>query len=200
MAKKVLFFISILIFAGATFFFLMGDVFSNTTMPEVQEETELPSVFKPDLEPIYSQPVRIYSPDIALDVELVEVGVEEDGALEAPDDWYVGGWYKKSSKAGEVGNIVVSGHYDNDSGGSAAFWNLKNLEVGAKVYLVDAYGRTFGYQVTEVFYLDISDPNRLHIFENDHQRHVLTLITCGGLWDASKGTYNKRLVIKALEV
>lgn len=153
-----------------------------------------PSVFRQEVKPIYLPPKILKFKEKTLDVE--EVGVEEGGFLGVPSSWHTAGWYRDSAKPGEEGNIIMDGHYDTNTGAPGAFWELKDLQIGDKVFLVDALGRKFEYLVTQKFYVDIKDPQRARVFEGDKSRQ-LTLITCGGVWDYASNTYNKRLVIKA---
>ncbi len=147
-----------------------------------------PSVFKTVSKPIYLLPKTLTFKEKTLRVE--EVGVEEGGVLGVPSSWYTAGWYKDGAKAGEEGNVVIDGHYDTNTGAPGAFWQLKDLQVGDKVSLTDSLGRSFVYKVTEKLSISIIDPERA-------KDKMLTLITCGGVWDYASGTYNKRLVIKA---
>jgi LPXTG-site transpeptidase (sortase) family protein len=162
---------------------------------QVQEED---SVFEKPMEPIYSFPERIVVETLGIDVEIVSVGVDADGYLEAPKDWDKAGWYKRSAKPGEIGGILINAHYDDNYGRPAAFWKLKNINVGDKVSVLDTYGRSFDYKVVDVYHLSISDPNRVAVFEPFKDgASVMTLITCGGFWSHSHGTYDKRLVVNA---
>lgn len=175
-----------------------SDVGSNivgTSMEAAPEEKF--SAFSAFSKPIYVDPVRLYTENRGIDLDLIEVGVEEDGKLENPDDWDVGGWYYKSAHPGEIGNIIINAHYDNNYGAPAAFWQLKNVVINDRVFLVDSLNKIHEYKVTKTFYVDINDPERLTIFEDVTDKSELTLITCGGVWDVRIGTYNKRLVVKA---
>lgn len=133
-----------------------------------------------------------------LDKEILveKIGLQSDGQLDTPSVWENAGWYTKSAKTAEKGNIIIDGHYDTDWGGQAAFWGLKNLNLNDKVFLTDELGQVFTYQVTDSFYVDITDPARVEIFEETDEP-TLTLVTCGGVWNQIAGTYDKRLVIKA---
>ncbi len=154
------------------------------------------SIFKEELKPVLFKPTRLYTTNKEIDVFLEEVTVEEGGILGVPSEWNNGGWYKRSAKPGEDGNIIIDGHYDTNSGAPAAFWGLKNLEVSDRVFLVDEVGRNFEYQITDLIYVDIQDSNRIDVL-NKSEGSTLTLITCGGVWLPSDGTYNKRLIVKA---
>ncbi len=153
-----------------------------------------PSVFRQDIKPIYLPPKTITFKGKTLEIE--EVGVEEGGFLGVPKSWHTAGWYKDGAKPGEQGNVVIDGHYDTNTGAPGAFWELKGLEIGDRVFLTDALGRVFEYVVTQKSYMSITDPERAKVFDNT-QAKQLTLITCGGVWDYASGTYNERLVIKA---
>ena len=175
-----------------------------TQSEESVVEKKKPSVFGKELNPIFETPVRIFAVKFfedgtskrVLDAPLIKVDVDEKGQLEVPSEWHEAGWYRRSAMVGEEGNIVINGHYDNDSGGPAAFYNLKTLEVNDKVYLVDSFGRKFTYQVTKKFYVDIDDEERVDKVLASHGA-ALTLVTCGGVWVPSEGTYSNRLVVRA---
>ncbi len=172
--------------------------YPNKTSDSV--ETPAPeefSAFEDKLEPIYTKPSRVYAEEIGLDARLVEVAVESDGSLGTPKEWNVAGWYRKSAKVGASGNLIIVGHYDDNFGRPAAFWGLKNLKVGDTVYVADEFDRVYSYQVTDVFYIDMSDPDRLDVLSNEEESSSLTLITCGGVWVPNQGTYNRRLVVQA---
>jgi len=117
--------------------------------------------------------------------------------LGVPKSWYTAGWYENGAKVGESGNVIIDGHYDTNTGAPGAFWGLKNLQVGDKVLLTDELGRTFHYTVQTSSFVSIYDPKRAEVFESGETK-LLTLITCGGVWDYASGTYNKRLVVTAV--
>jgi len=155
------------------------------------------SAFADKLEPIYTKPLRLVSETTGIDLPIVEVGVDSLGVLQAPKDWNVTGWYVKSARPGQVGNLIINGHYDDNFARPAAFYNLKNIKIGDKVMVVDKLGRSYEYLVVESFFLDIEDPNRLAFLDVNQTGAELTLITCRGVWIPSKGTYSQRFVVKA---
>lgn len=168
----------------------------ETLGDNTEQVAEPISPFKDALEPILTKPSSLDIPDIALNVDLISVGVTDDGTMETPQDWYVAGWYKRGGMPGEKdNNLIINGHYDTNTGAKAAFYNLKNVEVGDKVEVKDEYGRIFTYEVLELEYVDVSDPSRLEVLESEEGKSTLTLITCGGIWTNSG--YSKRLVVKA---
>lgn len=192
--KKALIIVLIGVFLTASALFYKG--FVNDALEE-EEVEDRPSTFADKLEPIYTKPARVFANTIRLDVPIISVNVLEDGTLEAPKNWKLGGWYTRSSYAGEAGNVIIDGHYDDSYGNPAAFWDLKNLKASDTLYVVDSFGRIYPYRVTDIFYVDVSDPTRLDVLETSSDAPLLTLITCGGIWLPSEGTYSKRLVVRA---
>jgi sortase A len=195
--KKV-FFLSL--FPLAIFIALFSIVLTNTSNKNIETTVETGdrvSVFQTALRPIHGIPKRIIIDSLDLEIDIISVGVAQDGYLETPKDWNVAGWYTKSARPSEVGNMLIDGHYDNNYGNPAAFWKLKNLKAGDKVSILDSYGRMYDYTVVNSYYVGINDPSRLSVFDSSTNVPALTLITCGGVWNAAKQTYNERLVIDA---
>jgi LPXTG-site transpeptidase (sortase) family protein len=170
----------------------------STETTEAVSTKEKTSVFETELKPIYVEPVKLVIESASINIDLVPVGVLEDGSLETPKKWSEGGWYNRGAKVPEAGNVIINAHYDDNYGRPAAFWNLNKVKVDDTLSVTDAIGRVYKYKVTDVFYIGISDPNRLSIFSSDKSKNELTLITCGGVWDAIAHNYNRRLVVKAL--
>lgn len=154
------------------------------------------SVFTEEVKPVYDKPVKLLIESVGISVDVIEVGLENDGALEAPKDWFVSGWYTQGALVGAPGNLIIDGHYDTNRGTPAAFWQLKNVKTGDIVSVHDSLGRVFRYEVKEVFYIDINDPNRLQIFKSNEKTSSITLITCGGIWLPGNYTYSQRLIVK----
>jgi len=182
-----------LILSGRGFSFVDGG--DDVVRANNNDIVKKASVFKEAAKPIYLSPIKIQFKGKVLEVE--EVDVEEGGFLGVPSSWQTAGWYKEGAKPGEDGNVIIDGHYDTNTGAPGAFWELKSLQVGDKVLLTDKLARVFEYSVNNKSFISISDPERQKVFASGKDR-VLTLITCGGVWDYASGTYNKRLVITAV--
>lgn len=192
-----LFILITLVFVALGVYLYVLKITLKPTQKTVISKTTENSIFAQKVKPLISEPVKIYTQDKKLNANIVQIGVKQNGQMETPNDFYSAGWYKDSSKLNQNGNIFINGHYDTYTGAPAAFWYLKNLKQGDKVFLVDFYHRTFEYEVGEVFYLDINDPTRLEITKSSDTLPVLTLVTCGGVWDVYEHNYSKRLVVKA---
>lgn len=188
---------TILIFSGGFLYVFTGG-FDFKDQEEVVEEKTIFSAFEEALEPIYGTPKKLIIKSVDLKVNISSVGVDLEGYLETPEDWEIAGWYRKSARPAEIGNVIISAHYDDTSGRPAAFWGLKNVSLDDRVTVLDSYGRAYNYRITEFYYLDINDPERLQVLEDGGlEIPALTLITCGGMFLSGEGTYSKRLVVNA---
>lgn len=170
----------------------------TTQVGELQAEDEnLFSPFADKLGDLYGSAVRFTADSVGIDISLTPVGVNiEDKSLEAPVNSREGGWYKRGSKPGESGNMVINAHYDDSTGRAAAFWPLKNIKVGDTVVVEDSLGKGYEYKVTKYYYVGIDDPNRADVYKDPADgKSIVTLITCSGIWIPGEGTYNKRLVV-----
>ena len=132
-------------------------------------------------------PVSLSIPEIDLDVSIQPMGwivVEKEG--ERLSEWDlpegVAGWHLNSELAGTGGNVVVSGQQAGE-GAVFAPLALGEVTVGQEIFLTDADGRTFIYQVSEV-----SDPipvagataaeeARAAAYLEKTDRAILTLVT-----------------------
>lgn len=122
------------------------------------------------------------------------VGVAE-GLVEVPDDPGVVGWYRHGSSPGRPGSAVLVGHVDLD-GRPGVFFRLRELEPGALVTVGFARGAGEAFRVVaRRSYPKGRLPARLVFAESG--RAYLTLVTCGGDFDAARGEYEENVVVVA---
>jgi len=184
---------------GSLYFVSKPNLLINNDAEDVNLLEEQESVFKEMAKPVFGDPKRIVIDSVGIDIPVVPVGVDTAGFLETPEKWNEAGWYEKSAKVAEPGNLIIDAHYDDNLGRPAAFWKLKNVNVGDKVSVLDSYGRIYNYKISNIYYVGINDPDRSKVFENykGDNSPIVTLITCGGIWSTEKSTYDKRLVVSA---
>lgn len=169
----------------------------ETTISNENDNETKESAFKSYLYQMLGNPKQILIESANINIVVNPVGLAADGSLQTPTKWNEAGWYKKSAKPGEKGNMIINAHYDDSSGKPAAFWQLKNVKVDDKVVVTDEYGRKYVYRVTNSALIDINDPNRLAIFDDPKEGEAsITLITCGGVWLPGQNNYNKRLAVQ----
>ena len=104
------------------------------------------------------------------------------------------GWYQFGPKPGEQGSAVIAGHLDTVSSKPAIFWDLKTLKPNDNVYVQDNDGTLHQFRVKESTVYDYAHAPLEEIFGQKDGRH-LNLITCNGVWNEKKGTYNERTVV-----
>lgn len=106
------------------------------------------------------------------------------------------GWLQIGPKPGEVGASIISGHYDDQYGQPAVFFNLKYVQKGADiiVHMVDGTDRSF--VVDFVGEMDAYG-NNIDAITRQTEYPSLTLVTCHGAWDVRNHIYSKRLVVYA---
>ncbi len=134
-----------------------------------------------------------------IDASIITVGIKEDGAMEVPSDPALIGWYKNGPVSGQIGNIVLAGHYDWYNGAKGVFYKLNNIKVGDKISISNDKS-TLNYIVYEALYVPNNETGAVNMAFRDSIKQELTLITCGGVWDNITGSYDKRFLVKALLV
>jgi LPXTG-site transpeptidase (sortase) family protein len=144
-----------------------------------------------------SAPTRVRIPAIGVDSPLETLHLDGSGELAAPLDFGQAGWFADGTVPGEVGPAVIAGHVDSVRG-KAIFYNLGKLRAGDFVE-VQRGDRWLRFQVTGVDrYAKKQFPTgRVYGPTPDAQ---LRLITCGGSFDRSAGSYVDNVVVYATVV
>jgi hypothetical protein len=142
-----------------------------------------------------SPPVRLRIPRIGASSRLIELGLEADGTMEVPKDYDLAGWFTPGPQPGQVGPAVIAGHVDSKTG-PAVFYRLRELRKGDEIKVERADGRTLTFVVegraqfpkdrfpTETIFGPVPWP-------------ALRLITCGGSFDRSAGSYRDNIIVSA---
>ncbi|NUU16580.1 class F sortase [Cellulomonas humilata] len=139
-----------------------------------------------------SVPVRVEAPAIAVDSELIELGLEDDGTLEVPPGAFPAGWFSGAPTPGELGPAVIVGHIDWVTG-PGVFFRLAELAVGDEISVSRADGSVAVFRTTEVTrYPKDAFPTALVYGDIDHAG--LRLISCGGEFNRSTGHYEDNVV------
>ncbi|SIT88187.1 class F sortase [Microbacterium sp. RU33B] len=146
--------------------------------------------------PIGVPPARVAIPRIDLDSPLIDLGLAADGGMEVPSDFDDVGWYAPGGRPGGRGPTVIAGHVDSATG-PAIFMRLRELDVGDTVSVTDTNGTVHTYRVTKVAdYAKAAFPT-MPVF-GATTADELRLITCGGEFDSSVGSYEDNRVVFAV--
>lgn len=141
-------------------------------------------------------PVRLEIPAIGVDTVVEHVGLTAERAMDVPKDWMNVAWYENGPLPGAVGNSVIAGHLDTNTGGPAVFWMLNRLAPGDEVIVTYDLGDQYTFIVQELVEYDHdAEGEVIDTVFGESLAPNLNLVTCQGVWDYGNGTYNKRLVV-----
>lgn len=139
-----------------------------------------------------SVPVRLEIPTLAVDSELMELGLQDDGSLEVPPGAFPAGWFSGAPTPGERGPAIIVGHIDWHTG-PGVFFRLASLAVGDEVRVTRADGSVAVFRTTQVTrYPKDAFPTDLVYGDLDHAG--LRLVSCGGEFDRATGHYEDNVV------
>ncbi len=142
--------------------------------------------------------VRLEIPSIGVDAWVIRMGLDADGVMEVPGNGQLVAWYDFTAVPGAPGNAVMSAHLDY-RGSTAVFWRLGDLRDGDRVTVV-LEGEPIEYIVSGIYSTRPEDANLREIIGGRSGPETLTLITCGGIWDAAEGEYDQRVIVQAQRV
>jgi|DEB0MinimDraft_12_1074336.scaffolds.fasta_scaffold02159_6 LPXTG-site transpeptidase (sortase) family protein len=143
-------------------------------------------------------PLRIKIPELGVDSKVVPVGINPDQSMEIPSNIFNIGWYEPGPSPGDpIGSAVLAGHRDGAEAGRGAFYNLGELDRGDVIKLSTKTKKMkFSVMRTEILDKDSFALRSQEIFASDGPG-VLTLITCGGDYDRSRGGYQANVIVTA---
>lgn len=155
----------------------------------------------PSSGPRHATSWELLLPTARIRADIVSLGRTPSGALGAPDNPFVVGWFHLSANPGEVGNTILAGHrdYEDIDGniGVGVCWELDRVQVGDQMVIRDAeQSIAWVYEVTESTVVDPSDPASLRYLTHSTEP-IITLITCTGSFDSKTHNYSHRLVVVA---
>jgi len=142
--------------------------------------------------PEVAAPVRLRIPALAVDSPLQRLGRQADGTIAVPKSPDIAGWYERGPRPGQAGPSVILGHVDSRDG-PGIFLNLARLPRGAVVKVDRADGSTIAFRVTKVSRVaKTSFPTDLVYAPT--LEPTLRLVTCGGSFDETRGSYRDNVI------
>lgn len=137
------------------------------------------------------RPVALTIPSINLDDRIIALGVNAKGEMAVPsgktDDV---GWYRYGPVPGAEGSAVLDAHV------FAAFRNLKNVPVGADIYVAMRSGGIMHFVVRQSTVYALAGLPSSVLFDHGPGRW-LNIITCAGKLTPDHSTYDHRLIVFA---
>jgi hypothetical protein len=156
---------------------------------------ELPQTLSAPVVP----PVRVTIPALGVRSDVVPTGIDRDGTTQIPDDVDVLGWYRYGAAPRDSGSTVILGHRDGRGQGRGALYALGSLNVGDRIRVTLADGSRVDYRVAAREVLDKRAVPLEDIFARSGGR-VLSLISCGGVYDRARGGYQANVLVTAVPV
>lgn len=145
-------------------------------------------------------PTRLAIAAIDVVARVNPVGIEPDsGEFDVPPSVDEVGWYRFGPGLdAEAGSVVIAGHVDGAGQGPGAFFRLRELDQG------DLIEVAAGDQVRQFRVVGREEYDKTQIplqryFARDGELR-LTLITCGGPFDAAARSYRDNIVVTAVPV
>lgn len=148
-----------------------------------------------EIEQVARHPIRLRMRSLGVDAPVQAFGRDGDGQLDVPRDAATVAWYRAGSIPGAAGSSVLAAHVDYN-GSRGVFYDLSALRAGDTVYVDFDDGTTLTF---DVFRRTRYDKQRLPIrrlFTRNGDA-VLTLITCGGQFNATTRHYDSNTVVQA---
>ncbi len=143
-------------------------------------------------------PRRLAIRAIDVDTRILPVGLESDGAIEIPADIRLVGWYELGVPPGaDRGSAVLVAHRDGREQGRGVFYDLGRLRPGDDIVVRDDAGEALTYSVVAREAIRKRGLPYEELFAVDGPPR-LTLISCGGEYDASRGGYQDNIVVTAI--
>jgi sortase (surface protein transpeptidase) len=143
-------------------------------------------------------PTRLEIPALGLDQELIELGIDDDGAMEVPFDFSDVGWFTGGGMPGGIGPTVLAGHVDSFRG-PAVFFELHELVAGDTVSVTDVDGAVVTYEVYRSEEFTKAGFPTAEVF-GSIPADELRLITCSGFFDEDARDYDSNRVVFAKPV
>jgi sortase (surface protein transpeptidase) len=159
---------------------------TSTVLPTATPIPTLPTRVEP----------RLIIPAINVDAVVVPVGLDGNGAMAAPEDWFEIGWFRYGPRPGFAGSAALAGHLDTNTGAPATFWDLNKLVPGQEVVYQAEDASRLTFVVDEVATYPWDEVPLDRVFARSGEPR-LSLITCGGQWSREHRNYSHRTIVYA---
>ena len=145
-----------------------------------------------------SVPIKLQIPKLKVNAPVETVGLAPDGTVQTPalDDPNMTGWYKHGPTPGQKGPAVILGHVDTAKTGPAVFYKIRSLKTGDKITVQRKDGSSADFTVQKSKDVSKQQFPTKQVY-GDIPYAGLRLITCGGAFDKSKGSYEDNIIVFA---
>jgi len=162
---------------------------------EATDETEIPKSTIDDYKVAPDMPRFLSIAKLNMKARILPMGINSDGAVQAPVNIYDSGWYKGGAKPGTQGASFIDAHASGSTR-QGLFAYLDTLKNGDVVSVEQGDGIVFNYKVvhSETVARDAVNMDKaLRVYGDASEG--LNLMTCTGKWIANERTYDQRVVV-----
>ena len=158
----------------------------------IRQATPTPAEVIPD-------PVRVTVEGTGIELEVIPVGQEPNGAMTLPDNHYQAGWYRFGPAPGSSrGAAVLAAHVDSRTE-QLPIADLDEVPAGTPVTVTRSDGSVLRYATENVRNIPKATLTEFDLFNRDGAPR-LELVTCGGKWLDAVGDYEDNVVLTAVPV
>jgi sortase (surface protein transpeptidase) len=142
--------------------------------------------------------VRVAIPAIGVCGRVIPLGENPDGTVLVPplSEPRLTSWFDDGPAPGQTGPAALFGHVDTAAAGPAVFYRLGDLVPGDAVDVTRADHRVAVFRVYRIAEYPKNAFPTMAVYGNT-ARPELRLITCGGSFDAVRGSYDDNIVVYA---
>lgn len=140
-----------------------------------------------------STPIRLIVPALRISIPLITLGLNSNGTVQVPSTTTTAGWYRLGPTPGQIGSAVILGHVDSYRG-EGIFFFLRTLRAGQSIFVGLADGHTVHFRVTAVTMFAKSAFPARQVY-GSHGYSALQLVTCGGVFNRTTGSYESNIVV-----
>ena len=145
---------------------------------------------------------EILIPRAEVRASVVGLGLAPGGALGAPDNPDVVGWWTDGVAPGQTGNVLLDGHVDytdiQGRVGLGVAWLVKDVVAGDTIVIRNmAADEAYVYRVTESLTVAADDPTAIRFLDPSADA-MLTFVTCEGSFDSASFSYADRRIVRAV--
>lgn len=140
-------------------------------------------------------PDRLVIPTIGVDADVIDLGLQDDGTMEVPEDFSQTGWFRPGPRPGRVGPAVIAGHVDSTRG-PAVFHRLRELAPGDHVEVHGQGGEVVVFEVERLERHPKDEFPTAAVYSGTDGPE-LRLITCSGEFDHDARSYRDNTIVYA---
>lgn len=144
-----------------------------------------------------NHPRNLIIDKLGVEANVQPMGILENGSLEAPKTAWDVGWYKQSALPGSDENaLLIDGHVNDALNSPGVFYHIDTLKAGDQMQIERGDRQIFTYRVVKVDQLPLEKVDMAGMLKSiTNGKEGLNLITCGGVYDYKRQTYNDRILV-----